>query len=112
MNKIEESVKELIDSINALPQIKRLHELEVVLDKNEEIKSQLSRLKEVQKNMVNARYYSLPNQAELDALEIKKIKESISNTPLLEEYIDLLNEAYMMLSNISKIIEDVLNNSI
>lgn len=112
MNKIEESVKELIDSINALPQIKRLHELEVVLDKNEEIKSQLSRLKEVQKNMVNARYYSLPNQVELDALEIKKIKESISNTPLLEEYIDLLNEAYMMLSNISKIIEDVLNNSI
>jgi len=112
MNNLDKPLNDLIKAIGELPQIKRLHELEEVIDKHEEIKEKLSHMKLVQQNLINARHYDLVNQAALDAKELKEIKEDIINTPLLEEYLDLLNEAYLMLQNISKIIEGELNNSI
>jgi len=112
MNNIDKPKEELINSISNLPFVKRLHELEKIIDNNPELKNKILEMKSIQKNLVNAKHYDLVNQAALDEKRLKAIKEDILNTPLLEEYLDLLDEAYEMLQNISRIIEGELNNSI
>lgn len=112
MNSYEVALDDLIKSINDLPEIKRLHELEVVIDKNVELKDTFKELKETQKRYINSKHYGLINQAELDKNKIDELKNKIEDTPLLSEYMDLLEEAYSMLLSISKIIESELNNHI
>ncbi len=112
MSNYEEALTDLIKSIGELPLIKRLHELEIVIDKNVELKDTFKELKEMQKRYVNSKHYGLINEALLDKKKIEELKNNIEDTPLLNEYMDLLEEAYSMLLSIKKIIEGELNNHI
>ena len=112
MNNIENEINELITAINSLPNIKRLHELEKIIDNNQAILEKFDELKETQKRIVNSKHYGLFNQAKLDEERLKEIKKDMSDIPFLEEYLELLEEAYLMISNISKLIEGELNNHI
>ncbi len=109
MNK-EESLNNLIDEINNIDEVKRLHELENVFVNNKEVNAVLSRMHNVEKKLVNARYYKKENAAIQYEEELKGIQEEIHNIPLLDEYIELLEGNYCMLKNITSIIDDELNN--
>lgn len=105
----EEALSNLIAAINEKPYIKRLHELESIIDSNEAVTSKLNEMHDIEKKLVNARYYGKTNAVKLYQDELDKIKEEISDIPYLDEYLDLLDEAYMEIKNIASIIEDNIN---
>ncbi len=111
MNNLDIAVSNLIKMINCDEDIKRLHELENVVDNNKELKDKFSRLKEVQKELVNARFYKKDNPQLLEK-ELENLKEEIKELPLISEYTDLLEIAYNMLLDIKNILETELNKSI
>lgn len=111
MNSIDEALSNLICAINNDEDIKRLHELESIIDNDFELKSKFSRLKEVQKELVNARYYKKDNTRALEK-ELSSLKEEIKDLPLVSEYTDLLDIAYNILLDIKDILENELNKSI
>ncbi len=111
MNSIDEALSDLICAINNDEDIKRLHELENIIDNDFELKSKFSRLKEVQKELVNARYYKKDNTRVLEK-ELSSLKEEIKDLPLVSEYTDLLDIAYNILLDIKDILENELNKSI
>lgn len=102
----------LIDDINNLECISRLHKLEVYIDKNEDIKDKLEEIKNVQKQMVNSAYYHKPNAKKEYEEKLIQLKQQLKDIPFVEEYIDLLNEAYYILLNITSTIESEINNSL
>ena len=63
LDNIDLIVTNLIDKINELPNIKRLHELEEYIDSNSEISETFKEIKKIQKKIVNSRYYNKINQA-------------------------------------------------
>lgn len=112
MNNIDEIKDKLISEINELPCIKRLHELESIIDKNTVISEKFNHMKDVQKKLVNSKHYGKENAYIEYSKELELIKEEISNIPFVEEYLDLLDEAYNMLINISKIMTEEINKNI
>ncbi|MFU8792486.1 MAG: YlbF family regulator [Acholeplasmataceae bacterium] len=103
---------ELIQSILKHPTILRYKTLESLITKNQQLKDQLSALKSVQKQMVNAKTYE-KKQAYLafkDAYD--KQLEAIESTPLLSEYLALQSDINYMLQEIVGIIEDGINKDI
>ncbi|MGM9970976.1 MAG: YlbF family regulator [Anaeroplasmataceae bacterium] len=109
---IDEIKDNLIKSINDLPNIKRLHELEGIIDSNPLIQEKFNRLKEIQKKKVNSDYYNKVNASKEYNKELLEIKKELADIPFLGEYIDLLEEAYYMLKNISLIMTDEINKNI
>lgn len=109
MNNIDEIKDELINKINELESIKRLKALEKVIDSNDSFKPKFDLLKELQKKLVNARYYKKDNTVKELEKEISLVKEDISNIVFMDEYLDLLEEAYYLIKNISNIIEYEIN---
>lgn len=112
MNNLDEIKEELISLINELPSIKRLHELEDIIDNNSLILEKFNKLKLLQKMKVNSDYYKKNNAALEYSLEIDKIKEEISDIPFVDEYLDLLEEAYCLLKNITNIMASEINKNI
>ncbi len=109
MNK---ELNSLISSINNIEEIKRLKELEKIIDSNPDILSKFEKLKGIAKQLVNARYYNNKEKvASLDK-EYKEMYESISNIVFVEEYLELLDDAYNLLKVISETIESEINNEL
>lgn len=103
---------ELIESIKQHPAIKRYKTLESLITKNQDLKDQLSTLKQVQKQMVNAKTYE-KKQAYLTFKEAyDKQLEAIESTPLLSEYLALQSDINYMMQEIVGIIEDGINKDI
>lgn len=112
MKNVKESLQVLIDDINNLPYIIRLHELEPYIDQNEEIKDKLEEIKMIQKQMVNSAYFHKTNAKKDYEEKLEGLKQELKDIPFVEEYIDLLNEAYYTLKNIVSTIEEEINNSL
>lgn len=108
MNK-DESLDLLIKSINDLDFIKRLKELESIINKNDDINKSIEKMRDAEKKLVNAKYYGVKSDIELYEKELKNIEEEMSDIPFLDEYLELLEEAYLMVKNISLIIENEIN---
>lgn len=111
MNK-EEALKELIKAINNDSLIERLHLLETVIDKNPLVNDLFDEMHEVERKLVNARYYKKNSSAEQYEKELESIKERIEEIPFLDEYLELLDMAYNELKNVFMIIENDINNCI
>jgi len=101
---------DLIKSINELPNVKRLKELEAIIDSNPDINTKFDDLKLIQQNLVNARYYKVSDKITEYSSKLEAIKQEINNIPFLDEYLELLEEAYLMLNNISKIISNEISS--
>lgn len=111
MNDLESSLDDLINTINNEDYIIRLKVLERIIDNDYELSYKFNRLKEVQKEIVNARYYKKDGIKSLEN-ELNTLKEEIKDLPLVSEYQDLLDMAYDTLLGIKDILESELNKSI
>lgn len=90
----------------------RLKELETYFDSNSHVLDLINRKQEISKNLVNSRYVGLRENAKNLKEEYDKINEEILNTPLLTEYLDLLDYYYNLLSEITSYIENKINKSL
>jgi cell fate (sporulation/competence/biofilm development) regulator YmcA (YheA/YmcA/DUF963 family) len=89
--------------------VKRLHELEKFFDNNKEVFDLINKKKEISKQLVNARYLKLFNQAEKLKKEYDDINQQIYNYPLLAEYLELLDNYHNDYLNIISYIEKNIN---
>ncbi|MDE5565745.1 MAG: YlbF family regulator [Anaeroplasmataceae bacterium] len=92
--------------------VKRLKELENLLDHNQELNQRIDALKEKQKQMVNAKFYNQKNQYEVYLKEYQNLYDDVLNFPFVEEYLDYLEEANSMLIQVSSIIEKKINDAL
>ncbi|MCK5761278.1 MAG: YlbF family regulator [Candidatus Izimaplasma sp.] len=104
MNKLEN----LINEITGDKAVKRFKELEKIIDTDQALNSDYSKLKELQKVMINKREKK-SKDLELAVTEYEKAKEELLKHIVLNEYLDLLEEINYDLGLIQKIISEEIN---
>lgn len=93
-------------------EVQRLKALEGVLDKNPQLQSLISNLKEKQKQMVNAKEFHQPNQYAIYKKEYDDLYAQILDFPFVEEYLEVLENINSTLKNITGTIETIINNKL
>lgn len=105
-------MNELKKAFLETPEIKRLKELEFVLDSNPQLNEKILALKDKQKQMVNAKEYHQLKQYNVYSSEYDQIYQEILDFPFVEEYLDLLEIVNNELLNITNIIEKKINKKL
>ena len=102
------SLRELIQLLESDPEIIRFKELEKVIDQDENIKQEYHQLLNLQKDMVQKQFKKSPKYD-----QAKKIYDQAFNKiltyPIMEEYLDLLEQINSDLNLIQTIIEEEIN---
>ena len=101
------SKEEIINYFNSLPEVKRIHELEPFIDKNEAIKNQFLELKKKQRLMVLKKEKHLDYKKELEDYNLTK--EALLDMPFVEEYLELVEYIHNLLKDLTSGIEDRIN---
>ncbi|MDE6656145.1 MAG: YlbF family regulator [Anaeroplasmataceae bacterium] len=102
----------LKNAFSQLPEVKRIHEIEGFIDKNQEIQEMLKHLKDIQKKMVHAKEFNQPKQYMAYKKEYDEIYQEILDYPFVEEYLDLLEEVNQLLLSITNCIEEKINKEL
>lgn len=93
-------------------EVRRIKEIEPIIDSSEIIKENFTALKDVQKRMVNSKYYGLENQYCKDKKEYDCLKEKLISYPFMEEYFELLESVYDMIDSCARLIEKEINEKL
>lgn len=99
------SVNDIVDYINNLAEIKRLHELEHYIDNNQTIKTKMEELNLIKKKMVNSKEFNQINQYKIYKEEYNILYNELCDLPFVEEYIELVEYANNLLISIKDSIE-------
>lgn len=102
----------LIDEFKNIEEVKRIHELEGFIDKNNDIKLLFNKLKLKQKQLVNAKEYNQVNQYTLYLNEYNELYKKLIDYPFVEEYLELLDIVDKMLVSVCENIENSLTKAI
>ena len=105
------TIDEIISNFSSLDEVKRIKELEPLIDNNEEVKQKLDELLSIQKELINSRYYKLSTREELENKYNQK-KNEIIELPFLDEYLELLDFMDERLINFKSIVEKSINKDI
>ncbi len=104
--------RDLIEAFTNEEEVKRIHDLEKIIDNDEDLNMRFEDIKKLQRKMVLAK-----SKGELKAY--KEYKElyndklsSFNDLPIVSEYFDLLEEVDLVLVNVSKTIEEEINKKI
>jgi cell fate (sporulation/competence/biofilm development) regulator YmcA (YheA/YmcA/DUF963 family) len=106
------STDKLIESINDLPEVKRLKELDNYINNNKAINDKLNEMRTIQKKMVNAKEFDQMNQYIEYKKEYDGIIKELYDLPFVEEYMELLDYVNNILGNIKDRIESEIDNKI
>ena len=102
----------LLDYFNNIPEVIRLKELKNYIESNEKIINKFDEIKDVQKQIVNAKEFNQINQLKVYEEEYKKLNQELLDIPFVEEYLELMNYVDTMISNFVKEIEYQINKKI
>ncbi len=102
----------LIALIKENETIKRYKTLEMHMNQDSRIKSKISQLKTVQKQLINAKAMDKPKTVAKCQETYDQILLEIEDYPMMTEYLDLQGEINQLLKEIIKIIENEINNEI
>ena len=105
------TIDEIISNFSSLEEVKRIKELEPLIDSNKDIKLKLDELLKIQKELIHARYYKLEEKEELEVKYNTKRNELIV-LPFLEEYLELLDYINERLINFKSVVEKSINEDI
>lgn len=106
------ALNELINEILSSVEVIRFKKLESIILKNEEVNSKIIRLREVEKQAVNARELGLENAYFMYKKEYDEILSSFENDVLISSYLDSKEEVKSLINLVIGIIEDEINNVI
>lgn len=109
---MSKALNELIDEILSSEEVIRFKKLESIILKNEEVNSKIIRLREVEKQAVNARELGLENAYFMYKKEYDEILSSFENDVLISSYLDSKEEVKSLINLVIGIIEDEINNVI
>ena len=109
---MSKALNELIDEILSSGEVIRFKKLESIILKNEEVNNKIIRLREVEKQAVNARELGLENAYFMYKKEYDEILSSFENDVLISSYLDSKEEVKSLINLVIGIIEDEINNVI
>ena len=109
---MSKALNELIDEILSSEEVIRFKKLESIILKNEEVNNKIIRLREVEKQAVNARELGLENAYFMYKKEYDEILSSFENDVLLSSYLDSKEEVKSLINLVIGTIEDEINNVI
>jgi cell fate (sporulation/competence/biofilm development) regulator YmcA (YheA/YmcA/DUF963 family) len=109
---MSKALNELIDEILSSEEVIRFKKLESIILKNEEVNSKIIRLREVEKQAVNARELGLENAYFMYKKEYDEILSSFENDVLISSYLDSKEEVKSLINLVIGTIEDEINNVI
>ena len=102
----------MIDEILSSEEVIRFKKLESIILKNEEVNNKIIRLREVEKQAVNARELGLENAYFMYKKEYDEILSSFENDVLISSYLDSKEEVKSLINLVIGTIEDEINNVI
>ncbi len=107
------SKEEIISYFNSKDEVKRLKELEHLIDKDDALKNKINELKSLQQKMINSKEYNLINQYKEDKRLYDELLKEINDYPFMGEYLDLLelvnNELRYLTDGINEEIDKLIN---
>jgi cell fate (sporulation/competence/biofilm development) regulator YmcA (YheA/YmcA/DUF963 family) len=109
---MSKALNELIDEILSSEEVIRFKKLESIILKNEEVNNKIIRLREVEKQAVNARELGLENAYFMYKKEYDEILSSFENDVLISSYLDSKEEVKSLINLVIGTIEDEINNMI
>ena len=109
---MSKALNELIDEILSSEEVIRFKKLESIILKNEEVNNKIIRLREVEKQAVNARKLGLENAYFMYKKEYDEILSSFENDVLISSYLDSKEEVESLINLVIGTIEDEINNVI
>lgn len=109
---MSKALNELIDEILSSEEVIHFKKLESIILKNEEVNNKIIRLREVEKQAVNARELGLENAYFMYKKEYDEILSSFENDVLISSYLDSKEEVKSLINLVIGIIEDEINNGI
>jgi cell fate (sporulation/competence/biofilm development) regulator YmcA (YheA/YmcA/DUF963 family) len=109
---MSKALNELIDEILSSEEVIRFKKLESIILKNEEVNNKIIRLREVEKQAVNARELGLENAYFMYKKEYDEILSSFENDVLLSSYLDSKEEVKSLINLVIGIVEDEINKVI
>lgn len=92
--------------------VKRYKKLEKVINNNKELKNKINQLKTIQKQLINAKEIKRINAIEHFQIQYDQLLEEIETYPLMSDYLALQSDINDMVQNITKIIEDGINEEL
>ena len=95
----------LLDYFNNIPEVIRLKELKNYIESNEKIIIKFDEIKNVQKQIVNAREFNQINQLKVYEDEYKRLNQELLDIPFVEEYLELMNYVDQMINSFVKEVE-------
>ena len=95
----------LLDYFNNIPEVIRLKELKNYIESNEKIINKFDEIKNVQKQIVNAREFNQINQLKVYEDEYKRLNQELLDIPFVEEYLELMNYVDQMINSFVKEVE-------
>lgn len=102
----------LLDYFNNIPEVIRLKELKNYIESNEKIIIKFDEIKDLQKQIVNAKEFNQINQLKVYEEEYKRLNQELLDIPFVEEYLELMNYVDTMINNFVKEIEYQINKKI
>ena len=109
---MSKALNELIDEILSSEEVIRFKKLESIILKKEEVNNKIIRLREVEKQAVNARELGLENAYFMYKKEYDEILSSFENDVLISSYLDSKEEVKSLINLVIGIVEDEINNVI
>ena len=95
----------LLDYFNNIPEVIRLKELKNYIESNEKIINEFDEIKNVQKQIVNAKEFNQINQLTVYEDEYKRLNQELLDIPFVEEYLELMNYVDQMINSFVKEVE-------
>lgn len=95
----------LLDYFNNIPEVIRLKELKNYIESNEKIINKFDEIKNVQKQIVNAREFNQINQLKVYEDDYKRLNQELLDIPFVEEYLELMNYVDQMIKSFVKEVE-------
>lgn len=112
MSFVSDPKRDLIEAFTKEEEVKRIHELEKIIDNDEDLNRSFSEIKKIQKKMVLAKSKGdLKAYKEYNDFYNDKLSR-FRDLPSVSEYFDLLEEVDLVLVNVSKTIEEEINKKI
>ncbi len=96
----------LIEMIETHPDIIRYKKIEKLINEHQELKDKFNELKAIQKQLVNAKQIQKKEAILHFEKQYLELLSTIENYPLMSEYLALQNDINDMLQEITKIIEE------
>lgn len=108
---IESSIEELFDSINNSKEYKEYQEITSILNDNQEIKSLIEEIKELQKEATNLEYNEDEKYKEVDKI-IEEKTNILNNNQHYQEYLSKLKKFNNLLLASSSLLDEYIEDKV